>query len=96
MKYLLIFVRQNNKQMLKRTELKREFRQTIASSFSLRCLIAADIVAHERTIQRWATNNNPKLTTEHFLKSFRRHGKIDKSVQLVEEVSINQPHDLVH
>lgn len=81
---------------MKRKELKKEFRQILAETFSLRCLIATDLLAHERTIQRWATNNNPKLTTEHFLKSFRKHGKIDKSIVLVEEVEVNQPHYLVH
>jgi hypothetical protein len=81
---------------MKRNELKKEYRSILAGNWSIRCAIGLDIAVHQQTIQRWATNNSPKLTTDHFLKSFRKHGKIDKSIKLLEEVSINQPHDLVH
>ena len=51
--------------------LKKEHRSTIATSYDLRSKIGLDIFCHERTIQRWATNNSPKLATKHFLDSFK-------------------------
>lgn len=80
---------------MKRNELKKEYRTILASNFTLRCAIGLDIAAHQQTLQRWATNNSPKLCTEHFISAFRKHTGIDKSVALTEQVVITQSHEVV-
>lgn len=80
---------------MKRDSLIKSFRETLATDYSLRSAISAELMVHERTIQRWATNNNPKLCTDHFLKALRKHGNIAKSVELIEQVDITLPHEVV-
>lgn len=73
--------------------LKKEHRSTIATSYDLRSKIGLDIFCHERTIQRWATNNSPKLATKHFLDSFKKHTGIKvKNEELVETVEAESTH----
>lgn len=80
---------------MKRNSLKKQFRQILVNTPSLRKLIAADIMAHEQTILRWAMNDNPKLCADHFLRALRKHGNIEKSVELTEQVAITQPHEMI-
>ena len=80
---------------MKRPELKQQHRKNLADNYRLRAAIASDIMAHERTIQRWAVNNNPKLCASHVLASFRKHAGIPKGEVITQEVVITQPHDLV-
>lgn len=80
---------------MKRNELKKQYREILASDYSLRCAIGLQIGNHQHTIQRWAVNNNPKLCTDHFLSALRKHAKISKSTPLIDEVTITQAHDLV-
>ena len=80
----------NTHKGMKRDQLKKEFRQALAENWSLRCAIGLDIAAHQQTLQRWAVNNSPKLCTAHFLAAFRKRAGIEKSVELTEQVAINQ------
>lgn len=73
-------------------QLKREFRNMLLSNYQLRCRIASDIWSHDSTLKRWAINNNPKLTTPHFLKSFKKHAKISTDVELTETIDVSEPH----
>ena len=75
---------------MKRNELRKQYRELLAGDYSLRCAIGLDIMVHQQTIQRWAVNNNPKLTSTHFLSAFRKHANIDNSAELTEQVEINQ------
>jgi len=67
--------------------LKKEHRSTIATNYQLRANMSSDILAHERTIQRWAVNDSPKLTSPHVLASFKKHSglKIKDSELIIEE-----------
>ena len=56
-----------------RIELTKPNREKIATDSNLRAKLSAEGFGHERTIQRWATSNSPKLTTELFLNSFKKH-----------------------
>lgn len=79
---------------MKRNSLRRDFRQILAETPSLRKLIANDVFAHEQTILRWAVNDSPKLCTDYFLNSLRKHGNIAKGVKLIEQVEITLPHEV--
>lgn len=80
---------------MKRNELKKEYRDLLATDHNLRCAIGADIITHQQTIQRWATNNSPKLCTSFFIKALRKYALIDKTTELINIVPINQAHELV-
>jgi len=77
---------------MKRSQLKKEYRDLLVESYSIRCAIGLDIMAHHQTIARWARGNNQKLTSSHFLSSLRKHAGIDNSVELTEQVE----RELVH
>ena len=39
-------------------------RDQLATDYNLRIKLSLDLGCNERTIQRWAVNNSPKLTTD--------------------------------
>lgn len=68
-------------------ELKPEFKKIITENYRLRCLIANELMIHERTISRWCVSNSPKLTLPHFLQSLRKHGTIvSKPSEMIQDV----------
>jgi len=71
-----------------RIELTKKNREKIATDSNLRSKLSADLGHHERTIQRWATSNSPKLTTEAFLMIFKKHTNWFEP--LTKEVKIKQ------
>lgn len=69
-------------------ELTKKNREKIATDSNLRAKISADLGTHERTIQRWAVNNSPKLTTDSFLSYFKKH--TNWTEPLTKEIKIKQ------
>ena len=73
--------------------LKKEYRDKIAADYDLRIKISADIKSHERTIQRWAINNNPKIAAESVLNSLKKHTGLKISNDLlVDKVAVDFNH----
>ena len=54
-------------------ELTKKNREKLATDYNLRIKLSIDLGCNERTIQRWATSNSPKLTTDSFLAYFKKH-----------------------
>lgn len=77
---------------MKRLELKKEYRIILTETHHLRQLIGADIMAHQETIRRWSINNSPKLTTDFFIDSFKKHANIGNNVDITELVDIETKH----
>lgn len=73
---------------MKKLQLNKPYRDLLKSDYALRSAIGLDISANERTIQRWAAANSHKLTTDHFIKSLKRHAKLSKEAVPVSEVEI--------
>ena len=46
-----------------RTEMTKQNRDQLATDYNLRIKLSLDLGCNERTIQRWAVNNSPKLRT---------------------------------
>lgn len=62
----------------------------IINDYTLRAKMSSDILVHERTIQRWAKNNNPKLALKGVLSSFKVNSGVKASQsELIEEVELN-------
>ena len=87
-------VQQNmNSAKLTRKELKKAFRVMLMEQSLLRYKIAGDLMISEVTINRWAKNNNPKLCSDAFLSSLKKHAKI--TVQMTEDVPVSEPELIV-
>jgi hypothetical protein len=63
-------------------------RDQLATDYNLRIKLSLDLGCNERTIQRWATSNSPKLTTDSFLSYFKKHTNYTEP--LTKEIKINQ------
>jgi hypothetical protein len=74
---------------MKRIELQKKYRELLASNYNLRCLIALDVFVHQQTIQRWATGNSPKLTSDHFIASLKKYAFIEVNELVTEIVEDN-------
>jgi hypothetical protein len=71
-----------------RTEMTKVNRDQLATDYNLRIKLSLDLGCNERTIQRWAVNNSPKLTTDSFLNYFKKH--TNWTEPLTKEIKINQ------
>jgi hypothetical protein len=72
-----------------RIELIKPYRELLRTNYQLRTDIGRDMGGkHERTIQVWAINNSPKLTTSLFLRLFKKHSGAKEP--LTEEIKISQ------
>lgn len=71
-----------------RTEMTKANRDQLATDYNLRIKLSLDLGCNERTIQRWAVNNSPKLTTDSFLSYFKKHTKWIEP--LTKEIKIKQ------
>ena len=71
-----------------RIDLTKPNREKIATDSNLRAKLSADLKTHERTIQRWATSNSPKLVSEAFLMIFKKHTNCVEP--LTKEIKIKQ------
>lgn len=74
---------------LTRKELKKAFRVMLMEQSLLRYKIASDLMINEVTINRWAKNNSPKLCSEAFISSMKKHASI--VVEMTEDVLISEP-----
>lgn len=77
---------------MKRIELQKQYRNILASNHHLRCLVGTDLMVHQQTIQRWANNNSPKLVTDFFIDSFKKHAIIDAKTPVTELVNVESKH----
>jgi len=71
-----------------RTEMTKKNRDQLATDYNLRIKLSLDLGCNERTIQRWATSNSPKLTTDSFLSYFKKHTNYTEP--LTKEIKLNQ------
>lgn len=71
-----------------RTEMTKANRDKLVTDYNLRIKLSLDLGCNERTIQRWAVNNSPKLTTDSFLTYFKKH--TNWSEPLTKEIKIIQ------
>jgi hypothetical protein len=71
-----------------RTEMTKNNRDQLATDYNLRIKLSIALGCNERTIQRWAVNNSPKLTTDSFLSYFKKHTNYTEP--LTQEIKIKQ------
>lgn len=71
-----------------RTEMTKANRDQLATDYNLRIKLSLDLGCNERTIQRWAVNNSPKLTTDSFLSYFKKHANYTEP--LIQEIKLTQ------